>query len=55
MTRPQLHDIIYMYWTKTPKDVFYNKTLIEGLLEYVNKDITQGFNRGILNHCLESA
>ena len=52
-----LNDIIYMYWNEKPKDVFLNKTLIEGLLNYVNREphaLTQGFNRGILSYTLNS-
>lgn len=47
-----LYDFMTMYWCKNPKPVFYNKTLIQGLLDYANKDVTQGFNRGILNYTL---
>lgn len=47
------HDIIYMYWTQTPKPVFLNKTLIKGLLEFIKtKDTTNGFSRMIIENKL---
>jgi len=42
-----------MYWCESPKPVFYNKTLIEGLLEYIEiKDQTNGFTRILLSNKL---
>lgn len=56
ITRPTKQDIIKMYWNQTESipPVFYTKSLINGLLEFVSKDSTQGFNRMILEHKINS-